>query len=236
MKKHRFFKKRLKIAAGVFVTIFFAVLGTRLFWGEQAMIFASALSQQNQESTQAVQSVVDDNLPAKSQQAVFTQEGSPDVSTHSLGAKEKIGVPVRIEIPSIALDAAIEKVALTKGRTLDVPKHPFDTGWYDLGPRPGQKGSAVIDGHVNWMYGATAVFADLHKLKPGDKITVQDDKGALITFVVRESRSYAASAHAADVFRSNDGKAHLNIITCDGVWDKRAQQYSKRLVVFADKE
>jgi hypothetical protein len=43
------------------------------------------------------------------------------------------------------------------------------------------------------------------------------------------------SADATAVFISNDGSSHLNLITCDGVWDKQAKQYSKRLVVFADR-
>lgn len=158
------------------------------------------------------------------------------VSKHLLAIGESIGVPVNIKIPSIKVDGVIEKVGLKTDGSMDVPKQPLDAAWYELGPRPGEIGSAAIDGHVNWYYGATGVFADLRKVKPGDKITVQDDKGAIISFVVRGSRMYAAAADAVDVFKSSDGKAHLNLITCDGTWDKNAKQYTKRLVVFADKE
>jgi len=35
---------------------------------------------------------------------------------------------------------------------------------------------------------------------------------------------------------SNDGKAHLNLITCAGVWDEVEKSHSSRLVVFADME
>jgi len=128
----------------------------------------------------------------------------------------------------------VEQVALTADGTLDVPKNHFNAGWYKFGPRPGQIGSSVIDGHVNWINGSTAAFAELHKLKVGDKIKIQDDNGAVISFIVRESRSYDAAANASDVFSSTDGKAHLNLITCQ--WDRNAQQYSKRLVIFTDKE
>jgi LPXTG-site transpeptidase (sortase) family protein len=151
-------------------------------------------------------------------------------------AGENIGVPVRIRIPSIGLDAAIEKVALTADGFMDVPVDPLNTGWYELGPRPGETGSATISGHVNWINNPVAVFADLHNVKSGDRIIVQDDNGAFISFVVREIRSYDAEADAVDVFTSNDGKAHLNLITCDGVWDKVAKSYSQRLVIFTDKE
>lgn len=150
-------------------------------------------------------------------------------------ARESVGVPVRIVIPSIGLDATIEKVALADDGSMDVPKQPFNTAWYELGPRPGEAGSAAIAGHVDWKNGAKAVFADLHKVKPGDRIELQDDNGEVISFVARESRRFDAAADAIDVFTSNDGKAHLNLITCAGAWDKRTRQYAERLVVFTDK-
>lgn len=141
----------------------------------------------------------------------------------------------KLLIPSIGVHAAIENVTLTKQGSMGVPKDPLNAGWYALGPKPGEKGSAVIDGHVNWYYGATGVFKDLKKVKPGDKIMVQDEKGVTTSFVVREIRKFDAAADATAVFRSADNKAHLNLITCDGTWNKLTQQYSERLVVFADK-
>ncbi len=146
------------------------------------------------------------------------------------------GLPVRLNIPGIHVDSAVEYVGLTPQGAVGIPKDPDNAAWYNLGPRPGEIGSAVITGHINWYYGAIGVFADLHKVKPGDRIVVRDDKGVDISFVVRETRSYDAAAQAIDVFISNDGKAHLNLITCEGVWDSGSQQYTKRLVVFADKE
>lgn len=151
-------------------------------------------------------------------------------------AEEHIGLPAFIKISSIAVDAPIEKVALAADGSMDVPKDAMNTGWYEPGPRPGEIGSAVIDGHVNWFHGATAVFKDLHKVKPGDTVIVQDDAGSPILFIVREVRMYEAGADATDIFSSKDGNAHLNLITCDGVWNKQTKQYSKRLVVFADRK
>lgn len=144
-------------------------------------------------------------------------------------------VPARIKILGINVDAAVEQVAVTADGYMDVPKHPLDVAWYKLGPRPGEIGSAVIAGHKDWKNGERAVFADLHKLKPGDNITVQNDQGAVISFIVRKIQTYNPSAEATDVFASTDGKAHLNLITCKGVWNKVTEDYSQRLVVFTDK-
>ena len=150
--------------------------------------------------------------------------------------QQDIGAPVQIKIPSIGVDAAIENVALTTKGDMDVPKQKTNVGWYESGPRPGEVGSAVMAGHVDWLNGATAVFTDLYKLQPGDKIFVQDNEGRIITFIVRESQRFDAAANRLDVFTSTDGRAHLNLITCEGAWNKEVESYSQRLVVFTDQE
>ncbi|MDO8593243.1 MAG: class F sortase [bacterium] len=145
--------------------------------------------------------------------------------------------PIRLKIPKINVDAAVEYVGLTSQGAMDVPKGPSDVAWFKLGAHPGDNGSAVIAGHYGrWKNGKGSVFDNLNKLRQGDKLYIEDEKGIIISFVVRESRRYDPKADASDVFNSNDGGSHLNLIACDGVWDKAAKSYSKRLIVFADKE
>lgn len=146
------------------------------------------------------------------------------------------GRPIRLKIPAIAVDAAVESVGLTPDGAMDAPKEPADVAWFNQGPRPGKNGSAVIAGHFGWKDGIPAAFDKLSALQKGDKIYVEDEKGAVTTFVVRELRAYDPNADAGNVFNSSDGKAHLNLITCEGLWDAGSKSYSKRLVVFTDKE
>ena len=145
-------------------------------------------------------------------------------------------LPVRLKIPAIDVESKFEYVGLTPDGSMDAPKEPANAGWFNLGPRPGENGSAVIAGHYGWKNGIPAVFDNLSKLKKGDKIYIEDENGVSISFVVRESRSYDPKADASTVFNSSDGKAHLNLITCEGSWNKLKKSYSKRLVVFADQE
>lgn len=142
------------------------------------------------------------------------------------------GFPVRLIIPAINVNASIQQLGVTQSGEMDVPNNTVDVGWFKLGSRPGEKGSAVIAGHLNGKNGEAGVFTNLYKLKQGDKLYIEDDKGVSITFVVRENRAYD-SGYAEDVFSSSDS-AHLNLITCNGVWDKNKKSYTKRLVVFAD--
>jgi LPXTG-site transpeptidase (sortase) family protein len=147
------------------------------------------------------------------------------------------GLPVRLIIPSIGIDAAIEYVGVTPQKILGVPAGPTDVAWFDLGPRPGEQGTAVIDGHEGWKDNIPAVFDDLHELQKGDEIYVQDASGTQTTFVVAALETYGKNQDTSDVFSSPDaGTVHLNLITCEGVWNAATQSYSGRLVVFADEQ
>lgn len=144
------------------------------------------------------------------------------------------GLPIRLEIPSIKVNAGIEEVGRTPQGAMDVPSHPSTTAWYNLGPRPGEVGSAVIAGHYGWYNNIPAIFDNLHKIKIGDNLSVVDDAGQTLHFVVRELRSYTLSENPSDVFNSDDGQTHLNLVTCQGAWNAAQKSYPKRLVVFTD--
>jgi len=151
--------------------------------------------------------------------------------------QESIGRPIRLRIPIINVDANVQYVGLTKEGAMDVPEGWEDVAWFDVGSHPGELGSAVIAGHYGTLQsGETPVFNDLNKLQKGDKLSVEDENGLIVSFVVREIRSFDQEADASTVFNSNDGKAHLNLITCEGVWNEGSQSYPSRLVVFTDKE
>lgn len=153
----------------------------------------------------------------------------------SIQKQEGLGLPIRLKISSINVGANIEYVGLTPEGAMDVPKGLDNVGWFNLGTRPGEIGTAVIDGHFGYKNNRPAVFDNLNKLKKGDKIYIEDEQGNTITFMVREFRSYDPKADATDVFSSSDDKAHLNLITCEGIWNEVTKSRSLRLVVFTDR-
>jgi LPXTG-site transpeptidase (sortase) family protein len=145
------------------------------------------------------------------------------------------GFPVHLDIPSLNVHATLERVGRTPTGALDAPAGPIDAGWFDEGPRPGQIGSAVIDGHSGWKDGDPAVFDRLSQLRVGDSIYVIDDKGTTVAFVARKISLIGEHDDPTDIFISDDGQAHLNLITCGGAWNKVLQSYPNRIVVFADR-
>jgi LPXTG-site transpeptidase (sortase) family protein len=146
--------------------------------------------------------------------------------------KVTYALPVRLVIPKIGLNAAVERVGLTSKRAMASPSGPGTVGWYKFGPRPGNEGSAVIDGHSGYADGRRAAFDDLPQLKVGDKFYVKDARGKRLVFVVRKKKLFARNASSAEVFAPSTGR-RLNLITCTGAFDVAAGTHSQRLVVFA---
>ena len=161
---------------------------------------------------------------------------NPDAISFLKSENIKTPLPSRFKIPVLNIDSSVEYVGVAQDGSMDVPKGPADAAWFYLGTRPGDIGSAVIAGHSGWKNGIPAVFDNLYKLQKGDRVDIIDEKGNIITFIVRESRKYDPKADASKVFVSNDGKAHLNLITCTGFWNKILKSRSDRLVVFTDRE
>lgn len=144
------------------------------------------------------------------------------------------GLPMRLKIPIIGVDSAIEDALITNDGRMDVPQGSTNVAWFALGPHPGQVGSAVIGGHFGIRNNLPFVFYDLDKLKVGDKVYIENDKGETLAFQVRSIKLFERDADATTVFTSDDGLAHLNLITCEGLWNRVNDTYPLRRVVFTD--
>jgi LPXTG-site transpeptidase (sortase) family protein len=139
--------------------------------------------------------------------------------------------PSRLTIPKIGVNANVIQMGITTTGSMQAPATNQATGWYKYGARPGNVGSAVIDGHLGLSN--EAVFGKLDKLLVGDAITVLDDQGSTISFIVKRIATFERDSDAAAIFNSETG-SHLNLITCNGDWESHQATYSKRLVVFSD--
>jgi len=177
--------------------------------------------------TIAVVFIINNPTPLAKDATVITVIEKPKVT---------VGLPIRLKILVISVDAVIKYSSLTPDGEMGTADGINEVAWYQSGPRPGEIGSSVIAGHYGWFNGKGSVFNNLHNLAVGDEINVVDDKGVSTAFIVRESRKYNPDADASSVFYSNDSKAHLNLITCDGTWINSKNTYSDRLVFFTDKK
>lgn len=150
--------------------------------------------------------------------------------------EEEIVFPISLNIPKIQVHTSIIPIGLTPNGDMDMPEGFSNVWWYRHWTYLGNRGTAVIAGHYGILKNGTiAVFNNLSKLEKGDLLSIQDKNGTTITFIVRESRIYAQNDETLSVFFSNDWGTHLNLITCQGIWNNVSKNYANRLVIFTDK-
>jgi sortase (surface protein transpeptidase) len=149
-------------------------------------------------------------------------------------AKVAPGMPMRMVIPTLGVNAKIEYVGVDKDNNMDIPKDPQNVAWFKPGTIPGNPGNAAINGHLDWYGVKEAVFFHIDKMKPGDRIYVRDDKGRDRAFVVTKQQVCTwNNCPLMDIFGPTSS-TRLNLITCNGTFDRAQQNYDKRLVVYSE--
>jgi hypothetical protein len=149
------------------------------------------------------------------------------------GAVARRAAPPRgIEIPAIGVSAPVIRLGLNSDRTLQVPKRSEEAGWYGAGPRPGERGPAVIVGHVDSKTGP-AVFYRLKELKPGDQIVIRRVNRSTARFTVNGLERWPkASFPTRRVYGPTRG-AVLRLVTCSGTFNSSTGHYVDNTIVFA---
>jgi LPXTG-site transpeptidase (sortase) family protein len=142
-------------------------------------------------------------------------------------------IPVRISIPAIKVDTTVEHVGLLENGQMDVPGSYETVGWFEPGIQPGNNGNAAIAGHLD-HYTGPAVFFNLKELGSGDLIMISDENDKTLTFVVQSVESYKTEEAPLQRIFGDADQPHLNLITCDGYFDKATQESERRLVVYTD--
>ncbi|MFK4148265.1 class F sortase [Streptomyces sp. NPDC004065] len=141
--------------------------------------------------------------------------------------------PTRVRIPSIRVNAPLIGLALTPSGSLDVPpaKNKNLAGWYEAGTTPGERGTAIVAGHVDNSDGP-AVFYDLGALRKGARIEVDRRDGGVAVFTVDAVEVYKAKDFPDEKVYGAANRPELRVITCGGGYS-RSTGYQGNVVVFA---
>ncbi len=165
-----------------------------------------------------------------------------------------VPVPLKLQIPSLNVDASVLGVGVTPGDVMDAPEGPVndrvwqEAFWYRGSAVPGVVSTALIAGHIDGPRGTDAVFGHIDRLRSGDAIIIHDTRSGLdVRFGVTGSTSFSLDETADKSVltriygvgpvagttpqRSADGLAHLTLVTCAGTF--RNGTHDHRLVVFA---
>src|SRR4051812_28999710 len=144
-------------------------------------------------------------------------------------------VPLRVKVPSVGIDAPLVRLGLDPDGAVAVPPMsvPSEAGWFTGNPTPGERGAAVIVGHVDTDWGR-AVFYPLGSVQPGALVVVDraDKKHAQFRVtsveVVDKGRFPARRVYGTG---DDSGTAQLRLITCGGAFD--GKHYADNVVVYA---
>ena len=141
-------------------------------------------------------------------------------------------IPVTLRIPALGMVVPIGMLGLQADGTVEVPSGTTQPGWFDLGPTPGQLGSAVLLGHVD-SYLGTGVFFTLRTLAAGDQIDVDLADGDTAQFTVNTVAQYPKLQFPADRVYESHGSSALQLVTCGGVFDHQTGSYLSNVVVYS---
>ncbi|HEY6592499.1 MAG TPA: class F sortase, partial [Asanoa sp.] len=141
--------------------------------------------------------------------------------------------PRRISIPAIGVSARVVPLHREPDGTMETPRRWENTGWYEPGPEPGERGPAVIAGHVDSTAGP-AVFYRLRELRRGNLISIRRADGSMLRFRVEGLERWPKSDFPTRrVFGRRTRISVLRLVTCAGNFDTSTGHYVDNTIVYA---
>ncbi|GGT13264.1 class F sortase [Streptomyces purpureus] len=204
---------------------FSSVLKRRSPWGVLALAMLSGLAM--------MRNGVDPNAGPPQPAAAAAPDGRLVGPTGASVRTLPYAPASRIRIDAINVNAPIIDVGLDASGWIEAPPahDPNMAGWYQNGVAPGQRGTAVVVGHVDNLSGP-AVFYGLGALGKGRLVEVERYDGRVAVFEVYGVEVYSKEEFPGAQVYGDTGHAELRVITCGGGYS-RTDGYSGNVVVFA---
>lgn len=141
--------------------------------------------------------------------------------------------PVRVAIPSLAIDAPLIDLFVAEDGTMGVPTTPEQIGWWEDGPIPGEPGASLIAAHVR-LGGKDGAFLELGTLAAGDEVVVDRADGSVATYAVTSVEQVAKDEFPDERVYTFEGPTRLHLVTCGGSIDPDTGHYEDNVIVYAD--
>jgi hypothetical protein len=146
--------------------------------------------------------------------------------------RRQMPVPVRISVPVINVNAPLVALGRNADGSAKVPRSFGVAGWFRPGPEPGERGAAVILGHVDSKSGP-GVFYRLKALRRGDRILIRLRTGELLPFTVTGAREASKHRFPTRLVYAHTGPPTLRLVTCGGSFNSASGHYIDNYIVFA---
>ncbi|MGW1893613.1 class F sortase [Streptomyces sp. NPDC002004] len=196
-------------------------------WGVIALVLLSGLALIRNGSGEF------DVGPPQPASAAAADSRTPASSGGKAPAPLPFSMAERVAIPAIQVDAPIMPVGLDADGWVDAPPpdDPNLAGWFSGAAAPGEKGTAVIVGHVDNTKGP-AVFYGLGSLKKGNHVEVRRADGKTAVFDIYGVEVFSKENFPGNKVYGDTGVPELRVITCGGGFTKQSG-YEGNVVVFA---
>ena len=143
--------------------------------------------------------------------------------------------PVRLQIPAIDVDAAVDPVGVAADGSMVIPHVAGRVGWYSYGPSPGDPaGAAVVAGHVDTRGQGPGALYRLRDTGLGGLVTVTLSSGRTLTYRIVAKQTIVKRRLPVEQLFARDGAPRLVLITCGGPFVPELSSYQDNLVVVAD--
>ncbi|EDY43435.2 class F sortase [Streptomyces sp. SPB074] len=160
---------------------------------------------------------------------------APDSAAPVAGTGRGLGFsrPRRVRVPDIRVDAPVRPVGLDAQGWVQAPPPAARNlvGWFSGSVSPGERGPAVLVGHVDDTKGP-AVFYGLGALRKGRHIAVERADGRTALFEVYGVEVFAQDDFPGERVYGATAGPELRVITCGGVYHS-GSGYDGNVVVFA---
>jgi sortase (surface protein transpeptidase) len=189
-------------------------------------------------TSEAINAMVEgpiDHTPTTSTPPTTTPAST--VATHPASVAQltpaSVAAPARVEIEGTKVVGDVVPTAIDAATgELAIPDDAAIVGWYQYGPSPGEPGSAVLAGHLDFHHKPGA-FYHLDGISIGAIVTIRYTDGASRRFQVMDSTLVPKqSLPLSDVF-VRSGPPTLRLITCGGSFDRTTRHYRSNVVVTA---
>ncbi|MFC8268528.1 class F sortase [Streptomyces cinereoruber] len=142
-------------------------------------------------------------------------------------------LPTRVRVPAVRIDAPVTPVGLDADGWIEAPPPEDDrfAGWFTGAVTPGERGTAVVVGHVDTPAGP-AVFYGLGAVDRGSRVEVARRDGRTAVFTVYGVEVVPKEGFPARRVYADSGRPELRLITCGGPYTEEGG-YEGNVVVSA---
>jgi hypothetical protein len=199
-----------------------------------AVLIATPLAVAGTSSSGAVESVGVRPIPAPTPKTFVP--GAPQFRFERIETEPAVthSEPMRLRIPSLAIDASITATGVAPDGQAEVPEDVMTVGWYRFGQRPADdQGATVLIAHRDGRVEGPGIFYRLDAIRVGARIMVTAADGALHEYTVTSREAIDKGLLPVEELFTRTGDPMLVLISCGGQYVASEGGYQANVVVTA---